>query len=253
MVTDAPALIHEPRWRIAQVRLTVFLADLVDVPGGAIFERFFGFSPEIETKRKAELHSEFSSLKGTLQYTVQVTGPRVQIDVTETIEAYSAPSETPQSSEIELFDNAVAEAVPWLLEQLPSINRVAVGYIRLLPTESRETGYRVLSKLLPAVNLDPSESSDFMFRINRPRSLDFGERSVKINRLCTWSCLLVSVTVNGLGVATTLPPRLSARLESDINTVPEFDFQTLNLQEKLAVFSCIFAFSRELPTTGDIQ
>lgn len=105
--------------------------------------------------------------------------------------------------------------------------RLALGAVLRLPVQSREEGYSVLSPYLP-FNLDP-ESSDFSYRINRPRpSASLGDDTL-INRLMTWQVLQAEILVISLpsGESRTETasregrPFFACRLELDINTAAE--------------------------------
>ena len=112
----------------------------------------------------------------------------------------------------------------WLGLAQVGTTRLALGAVLRLPVQSREEGYSVLSPYLP-FNLDP-ESSDFSYRINRPRpSASLGDDTL-INRLMTWQVLQAEILVISLpsGESRTETPSregrpfFACRLELDINT-----------------------------------
>ena len=115
----------------------------------------------------------------------------------------------------------------WLGLAQVATTRLALGAVLKLPVQSREEGYSVLSPYLP-FNLDP-ESSDFSYRINRPRpSASLGDDTL-INRLMTWQVLQTEIMVISLpsGESRTETasreggPFFACRLELDINTAAE--------------------------------
>ena len=125
---------------------------------------------------------------------------------------------------------SLTETLPTFLERLtawignfPSCPRFALGGAVLLPSVSVEAAYEQLSGLLPALDIDPAESRDLLYRINRPRSA----RSLPIdhpgiNRITTWSVVTINsmfLSIPGTFVGHQQGPS-AARLEFDINTIP---------------------------------
>jgi hypothetical protein len=115
----------------------------------------------------------------------------------------------------------------WLATTGLDVTRLALGVTLRLPVKTKEEAYSLMSSYLP-FHLDP-ESSDFLYRINRPRpsaSLDDG---TVVNRLATWAVirvetLLISVSAGSAAaqaVSREGEPFLACRLELDINTAAE--------------------------------
>jgi hypothetical protein len=71
------------------------------------------------------------------------------------------------------------------LPSRPSIQRVALGAVLLQPVESRQAGYRRIAEYLPAVQIDPEGSSDFLYQINRPTKSAIIPGQA-LNRLSKW-------------------------------------------------------------------
>lgn len=111
------------------------------------------------------------------------------------------------------------------LETFPAITRVAFGSVLLLPVSDRVKGYEQLNPYLP-FKLDATNSSDFSYRINRPRDSRSGVASLRINRLCKWSTLAFrsgEFMAAGPEVVTRENETVYAcRVELDINTDPGF-------------------------------
>jgi hypothetical protein len=116
---------------------------------------------------------------------------------------------------------------PWI-RALPSpLLRLALGAILTLPVENHEQGYIVLSGFLP-FSLD-TDSSDFLYRINRPVLSHCLADQTRINRLSTWSVMemrhfgfTVSPDVSGPEPILPQPPSsFACRLELDVNTKPD--------------------------------
>ena len=112
----------------------------------------------------------------------------------------------------------------WLPFAGLDINRLAFGAILRIPARSRDEAYSVMSHYLPFPL--SRGSSDFLYRINRPRpSKALGDGTL-INRLATWAAMkvetvVVSVPIGSGGteaVSREGEPFFACRLELDINT-----------------------------------
>ena len=115
----------------------------------------------------------------------------------------------------------------WFLVASLDMTRLALGATLRFPVETREAAYSVISRYLP-FSLPPA-SSDFLYRINRPRpSTSLGDDTT-INRLATWAvirveALRIAVPRSGAGtqaVSREGEPFLACRLELDINTAAD--------------------------------
>ena len=140
----------------------------------------------------------------------------------------------------------------------PPVTRMAFGAILVKPVTDRETGYSSISRLLPRVEIDPENSFDFLYQINRPRTSLSGIVGLRLNRLSKWSVLattMVQVAPSGGGgrlVRETRQPRFFCRLELDMSTDSEFsgDFSGDNTR---TVFHELADLGREIAEEGDIQ
>ena len=124
----------------------------------------------------------------------------------------------------------LTETLPVFLESLetwtsrfPACPRLALGGSLLLPCQSIEAAYELLSQLLPALEIDPKASRDLLYRINRPRrSETLPHNHPGINRISTWSVVTISsilMAIPGPVVDQQQGPS-AARLEFDVNTIP---------------------------------
>jgi len=120
---------------------------------------------------------------------------------------------------------------PWFpLMSGMKIIRIAWGAVLLHPTSSREESYTLLNELLEEVSIKP-ESSNFLYQINN-RMDSTTREDIRINRLTKWST--VKMPVATIKILSESPPDLnanihfSARLELDINTVPESEIVILH-------------------------
>ena len=139
------------------------------------------------------------------------------------------PSET-ISETLDTIGRFVDETPPFVqlmkkwLGACPKIKRLAFGAVLLAPVSDHNEGYTKISEYLP-FDVDLAAKS-FMYQINRRRMSRLGVSGLEINRLSKWSCLERRTTQLLVGETATAhhdsPPQIAARLELDINTVPEY-------------------------------
>src|SRR5437667_8331987 len=133
-----------------------------------------------------------------------------------------------------------------LIDKVLDVRRLAVGEQMLLPVASPVKAYRALGKFLPSVKIDPEGSSDFFYRINRPRTVDLNGRPMIINRLSQWASLRLNLSIMAAEVSMTAILGYTDRLITDVNSTAEDDLSPLNVDQKNKVIDNLFAFSEEL-------
>lgn len=73
------------------------------------------------------------------------------------------------------------------LPHAPVCRRVAIGAVYRAPAASKEEGYEILREQLRTVEIDPTGSSDFLYRINRPRESKCSPFPLIVNRVAQWN------------------------------------------------------------------
>ncbi len=160
------------------------------------------------------------------------------------------------SSVLELFTSL---AHRWL-SSCSSATRLAFGADLVQPSDSIAAAYLRLGYYLQSIKIDPENSSDFFYRINRPRLSRSGINGLKINRLSSWSVLqarLLSFEVAAVGrpksshVSLAPSAQPACRVELDINSSADFvgdlPSDTLNV-----LFSELIELANEIATQGDV-
>lgn len=143
------------------------------------------------------------------------------------------------------------------LDSYPKIDRLAFGATILHPVDSRKDGYMRLNKYLSSVKIDPENSSDFLYQINRPRILNLENIKLQINRLCKWSVLsssrsIVKITPKGIEQESIEEDKFAVKLELDINSSQYFEGEfDQELSENL--FSHLIDLGIEISEKGDIK
>ncbi len=143
------------------------------------------------------------------------------------------------------------------LPQCPPIGRLAFVGRLVLPTTTREESYDLLGHYLKAVQVD-RDSREFQYRINRPRQSSSGIPGLTINRLTTWSSLMLNVhiQVHPTTDPTTVTPVgantfRGCLLQLDINTDP--DVRELPGESVPSLWQELVELGSEIAEHGDIR
>lgn len=217
---DRPAITE---WRAESVRLTAFpMPDAVVTPD-SWWKDLLGAEAAVETHRKGRLvrQEQGDALGGVLVLTVQPGRINWQL-------AAKAPEVLPEDDLISV--GKFVEVVPRVLDLLmsrwapsaPPLGRLALGVSAWVPATSHEHAYNLLDALLPAVEVDPA-TTDFQYKVNRPRNSRLGIEGLRINRLSSWSAIRMELVALSAGAQPfRTEPIFAVRTELDINTAPDF-------------------------------
>lgn len=138
------------------------------------------------------------------------------------------------------------------ISKAPVCSRVALGCVLRHPVDAKRAGYEVLQRYLPAVKLDPEGSSDFNYRINRPRRVELLGKNLEFNRVSNWSVItaVANLPLEFANLGSPLPG-IFARVDLDLSTTADagelFEGELL-----IATFSQLKMLARELMEQGDI-
>ena len=142
----------------------------------------------------------------------------------------------------------------WLNESPPA-NRLAFGATLGRPTANAQTGYKEIQPYITTVHLNPQDTSDFFYRINRPRE-SAASPGTMINRLSSWTVELVGTV--GITVEPTTPKvaaniqgqQYICKLDLDINTAILDDGVVKD--DAYSIFQELVAHGQEIASKGDI-
>lgn len=161
------------------------------------------------------------------------------------------------------FPTVLSEFLPivreWLqLETSPAVKRLAFAAALLQPVESVREAYRRLAPYLAAVQLEPADTPDFVYAINRRRKSESGIPNLEINRLSKWSVHKL-LTTGAQFVLTEPEVRIlpgpvyhACRLQLDINTVKEFEGE-LPKSTLGRLFAELVSLAKEIVAEGDVK
>lgn len=234
-------------WRASQLRLSVFpLAELAPEPENWWGETVGRDPNERQTRPRERSWSDQGALDSDdLAGTLELRRAPTRIDWL--LDNPPLP-DTQDTGGALVATEAFRELLtPWLRETGSDAKRVAFGATLDRRVPDRANGYRTLSAYLP-FDLDDS-SSDFLYQINRRRSV--GPGAVTVNRLSKWSVAQFA----GLSVdlstqaASPLQPEYYARLELDINTAPDQEFPP---DQTAPIFERLVSLAIEIMENGDL-
>ncbi len=242
-------------WRGELFRLTAFFLPHDHIDSSNWWENIVGEPPEIRNQQpKVGIQQEEGAYQGGRLILI------VQPDRADWIfiPAFDPQTGSPAFDRLPDYGSALnifRQVVQHWFEICPQISRVAFGNVLNYPVPDRPTGYRFLGKYLHNVQLDPENSSDFHYQINRRRS------SKKIpglflNRLSKWSANIAKFSRFAIGpvvqefiVSST--DLIFAHLELDINTVSE-NQQPFSCEQLPVIFSELVELAYEIAEQGDV-
>lgn len=241
-------------WLVEQLRLTAFITPAFQPPKESYFERVVGESAttKVEDRRKGVLIEQGPFQGGILGVQIQpfridwILGADPEKEKGDEGITFEAVGEF--ESVANAFRDTLAK---WLAQELP-VKRLAFGAILVMPVESRRAGYERLGRFLPTVKIDPVNSSDFLYQINRwTKSNEMS--GLTINRLAKWIVAQKSLSQLAIPSLTSHPlaQTQACRVELDINTSAEFEGELP--QAKLnSLFSELINFGIEIVKKGDM-
>ena len=243
-------------WMIGLLRATTFIPTLT--MDGAIQNS--GWDETVDVKLDDE---RINHQNGVKEQTGSLNGNRLVMvsqpsRVDWILEAVESPPDMPKipvlgplsAGMLDPFMNIVKN---WL-SKCKSINRLAFGATLVIPTENARAGYVAIRPYLRNMRLDLQDTSDFFYRINRPKKSTVSP-GIMINRLSSWSVELVGtvgVTVEPTAskVAANVQGQHICRLDLDINTALLDD--GIIGDNAYSIFEELVAYGQKIAAEGDV-
>jgi hypothetical protein len=210
-------------WRVLGIRLVVFPSDTGEEPPNVWKDALNGVPDTDESQPKQLTRVQTGPWRGgSLQITITpatiflVASPGLSQEGGPDLEAWPAAEVIREFREL---------THPWISSAPLQPKRIGFGLNSLLAADDRRAAYQQLQELIPSVAIDPEETSDLFYQINRPVSSRVSNELL-LNRLMKWSApmfrtLRVQVTAPGNAQTTTAPGRTFAGLDNDVNTSAE--------------------------------
>jgi len=233
-------------WRVELIRVTVFTRDEIPASGVEWWKQITGSEPDsISSKPQLRAFSVSGPLLDS-QFVLNVGPGRIDwiLGGIPTVDNPVPDIGTYVDTEKQ-FADLVSK---WLANPPIAIVRLACGAIVHLPVADKIEGYRLLSELLPPLDIDAEGSSDLLYQINRPRTSTIIP-ALRVNRLSKWQVLLVSLVEAVAGRKTGIITL--CRVELDMNTPAESND---NLSGHVgSLMPELFSLLREIVEKGDVK
>jgi hypothetical protein len=244
-------------WQVELLRLTVFPSLPAQITSETWWHDIVGQAPESSTSqpRRRALVQEGAVAGGRLVLSVEPARIDWRLLPLESQKLEPEPFLT-----IGTLPDAIQSFAAFIerwfdLESYPLVKRLAFGALISQPVDDRQAGYLQLSTYLPSVTLDPENSSDFIYRINRSRLSTSGFADFRVNRLSTWMVRASALSQLSIGLESAQYSVgqiiYACQLELDINTAPEYSGQ-FSAKESRAVFQELVRLGEEIAREGDI-
>ncbi len=239
-------------WQADILRVTCFPSSAVNFDSTNWWHDIMGEQPENTIVRAREGFRQDEGIVDEKKLILGVQPTRVDI----LMQSKEIENQTPIGLFTENLDPFLAIISRWF-KIAPPLTRIAFGSVLIFPVANRETGYELLAKFLSKIQIDPFNSSDFLYQINRPRTSKTVTPELKINRLTKWSVQksgLVHFVLSPIAkMPTTFPSKetVSCRLELDINTSEDFK-SDLPQNKLINVLEELVELAKEIAVNGDV-
>jgi hypothetical protein len=249
-------------WAVGALRLTAFLGatDPNKFDFRTSWSAVVGAAPETELTRRPlgqlELASAYedAALTGRARLVAAANPQRVDWQLVPGVPDLTVAMPDSLGKLPEVLTVVQALGRKWFSSYgLPPIKRLAVGAVLVVAGDTQEDAAKKLVDFLPDVRIDPKNSKDLVYQINRPRQSQ-SLPGLKLNRLSKWSFVVSQVLQINAGVMTanlgSAPPVPSALLELDLNTDAERTDPIPN-GSLPAILDELAALVLEIATSGD--
>jgi hypothetical protein len=240
-------------WEAESIRFSAFPPPSVHFEISPIWERLTGKRPDdVQERPNQGVRNEIGSLDG--EFAFYALSQLTRLDLV--IASKPTASATEGLISIGPFERAEAALLPFIADWIriaPTAGRLAYAPIVLHRVKSVQEGNEMLHRLNPALPIDPANSRDIFWQINRPLpSKTLPE--LTINRLTKWSVLKsqrvqISTDISAVVASTPMEPFFAVRLELDLYTEPITPIPAESMQALLTELS---GHSREIVQRGDV-
>lgn len=238
-------------WEVESFRLSIFHPEPVTRPG--LWAKFVGDRPQTINDRPHDgIVQEQGDYEGN-RLVLTSMARRIDWHVGPIPPTAPTGGSTPTLTEPAKVISLLARATTVSTKEIPQVDRFAFGavLVKQPPTEAEVLHH--FSQYFPDKGLDSSDTSDFMYQINR-RCRSVSAPHVVVNRVARWS--LEQVQSGNLQISTGAPvsvqmlgPRLTGKLVLDINTAPENN--AISVNRLPTFFSEFVAFAYDIALKGD--
>lgn len=245
-------------WKPALFRVTLFTKPMPSIAHTDWWKTVTNHDPE---STKSQFHGSVHTAEGVFeggQLTLQTHPQRIDwvysiLPSPDEI-IVNMPTLGDFDSQVNLFTRNLN---PWfsMVDQL-EFSRLAFGAELFQGVKTPIEGYESLTSFLNlGVKID-SDTSDFVYQINRKRKSNGSIADLIINRLSKWSVATLQVQIQDSVLAVqdsilNLTPVYANRLELDINTSPEFQ-NPIYANQVSTLIQEMISLGREIAKNGDV-
>lgn len=247
-------------WQIGVIRATAFVINDIEMPLN-IWKKIIDQDPEKSIdelkNRKKYISGKIQIEKEIIKLSCQTSPGRIDL-IFQPIdqEAVSGFPAIGQFSEI--IDHYQRIILKFFLAT-PQSYRLAISPVLIKEAIDRPSGYKELQKYLPLLQIDPDNSSDLFYQINRRKIRKIEDSEYVINRLNKWNVVELQMAEMHAIIGKESDPVIReekryfvCRLEMDINNLPDSP-KELNLVEKEALSNIFFEYAIDMAKNGDIR
>lgn len=245
-------------WLAENARFTGFYSAKPNLPWSEIFTEVFGQPPSTELKQFGDLLTKLDATKDGIAYTLAITPVRIDMIASPDITVQSSQPRGPvlNIGQAQSALRSLEAQADKFAQRCPGFDRYALGLVGLLPRNTNRDAYLLVQTLLNEfVELDVDNSSDFFYRINRPRTVKLGARPVKINRISTWASVnsqTAAFVPNAEGPKFMSASAVNAvRVEIDISSPADSSLNDMTPEERRHLIDLFALFTEEILTSGD--
>ncbi|MCY3947416.1 MAG: hypothetical protein OXF44_14155 [Anaerolineaceae bacterium] len=243
------------RWDVVALRTTAFPKPSSETLGLGWWDSVIGEPPEERKEQPRTQESVEHAKRGKGRIELQINPVSVNwihhITEVQPQEKFEALGEFQSNCE-----EFTALMNKWFnLDAVPDLGRLAFGAVLIQSAHSHEAGLERLAKYIRSVQVDPDNTSDFLYQINRRRASRQAIDGLVINRLTKWSVGRLRVLMTQSDGRSSFLPTTSeslVQLEIDINTVPEFE-GVIKREEISDVFEELVELGSEIALKGDVS
>ena len=249
--------LYKSGWNVELLRFTGFLTPNVQVGEPSWWEKIVGEKSETRLYRSKKGQFQEKGLLDDGEFVLGIEPFRIDW-IFRVIESQGENIKSSLGAFKDVVNSFLSLMNKWfLMDNLPTLQRVAFGAVIFQPVESRKIGYEKLSKYLSeSVKMDPDGSSDFIYQINRQRKSKLKIPDLLINRLTKWSVQRYRL----IGIAFEPESKtiyegqenFACRLELDINTIPNSEIN-FDADKYKNIFNELINLGIEISEKGDIK
>ena len=243
-------------WQSQVLRLTAFPLQVLPSLEQSWWNDLVGEPPEnsVSQPRKPMREDEGSFERGTL--TLKVGPKRIDWLYTARLHPEEETEEIPNTGNLPGPVERFLDLMRQWLPACPATKRLAFGAVLVQPVDNRASGYDLLNKYLHCVEVD-GDSTDLLYRINRPRDSASGITALRVNRLSSWSVMKVQRALCEISADEAIhekigPESFACRLELDMNTQPEFENE-LPREHMPQLLDELINLGLEIASKGDVK